>query len=265
MPPTHLMEGIESAHAFRAAHPSTGVVVLSQHTDEAYALALFEGGSAGVGYLLKDRIGDLEDLVHALREVCAGGSVVDPQIVDALVRRRSRGVASPLAALSPRELAHGIHPQVLSDNGLVAAVESRTTRFPIDQTIEADEAVRAQRFAADVETVAFYTIREALANVVKHADASRAGVSMTLTPTGLRVDVTDDGIGFDPASPASSPAERTGLANIRDRVAAIGGHVHLDSSPRRGTHLVVELPLEERPDTTPERPTAPAPIEPARA
>jgi len=104
MPPRHQMEGIEAAHAILASHPSTGVVVLSQHTDESYALALFANGSAGVGYLLKDRVGDLEDLVHALREVCAGGSVVDPQIVDALVRRRSQGVASPLAALSPREL-----------------------------------------------------------------------------------------------------------------------------------------------------------------
>jgi DNA-binding NarL/FixJ family response regulator len=105
MPPGHHMEGIEAARAIRAAHPETGVVVLSQHADESYALALFAEGSAGLGYLLKDRIGDLEDLVHALREVCAGGSVIDPQIVDTLVRRRSRaGGASPLAALTPREL-----------------------------------------------------------------------------------------------------------------------------------------------------------------
>ena len=105
MPPGHHMEGIEAAHAIRAASPDTGVVVLSQHADESYALALFDDGSAGLGYLLKDRIGDLEDLVHALREVRAGGSVIDPQIVDTLVRRRSAaGAASPLAALSPREL-----------------------------------------------------------------------------------------------------------------------------------------------------------------
>ena len=105
MPPGHHMEGIEAAHAIRAASATTGVVVLSQHADESYALALFDDGSAGLGYLLKDRIGDLEDLVHALREVRAGGSVIDPQIVDTLVRRRSAaGAASPLAALSPREL-----------------------------------------------------------------------------------------------------------------------------------------------------------------
>lgn len=105
MPPGHHIEGIEAARAIRTAHPDTGVVVLSQHADESYALALFADGSAGLGYLLKDRIGDLEDLVHALREVRAGGSVIDPQIVDTLVRRRSAaGESSPLAALSPREL-----------------------------------------------------------------------------------------------------------------------------------------------------------------
>jgi DNA-binding NarL/FixJ family response regulator len=104
MPPSHQMEGIEAAHAIRAAHPRTGVVVLSQHTDEGYALALFERGSAGLGYLLKDRIGDLEDLVHALTEVRGGGSVIDPQIVDTLVRRRTRDESGPLSALSPREL-----------------------------------------------------------------------------------------------------------------------------------------------------------------
>ncbi|WP_241983723.1 MULTISPECIES: response regulator transcription factor [unclassified Cryobacterium] len=104
MPPGHHMEGIEAAHAIRASSAETGVVVLSQHADESYALTLFSNGSAGLGYLLKDRVGDLEDLVHALREVCAGGSVIDPQIVDTLVRRRSAGESSLLGALSPREL-----------------------------------------------------------------------------------------------------------------------------------------------------------------
>jgi DNA-binding NarL/FixJ family response regulator len=104
MPPSHHMEGIEAAHEIRAQHPGTGVVVLSQHTDDSYAMALFADGSAGLGYLLKDRVGDLEDLVHALREVRAGGSVIDPAIVDALVRRRRSDASSPLAALTAREL-----------------------------------------------------------------------------------------------------------------------------------------------------------------
>ena len=104
MPPGHHMEGIDAAHAIRSTHPGTGVVVLSQHTDDSYAMALFADGSAGLGYLLKDRVGDLEDLVHALREVRAGGSVIDPAIVDALVRRRRQDASSPLTALTTREL-----------------------------------------------------------------------------------------------------------------------------------------------------------------
>ena len=104
MPPGHHMEGIDAAHAIRAAHPKIGVAVLSQHTDESYALALFRDGTAGLAYLLKDRLGDLEDLIRALREVVAGGSVIDPPVVEALVARRSRTADSPLGALTPREL-----------------------------------------------------------------------------------------------------------------------------------------------------------------
>jgi DNA-binding NarL/FixJ family response regulator len=77
---------------------------LSQHTDESYALALFRDGTAGFAYLLKDRLGDLEDLIRALRAVAAGGSVIDPEVVDALVARRSRSARSPLGTLTPREL-----------------------------------------------------------------------------------------------------------------------------------------------------------------
>ena len=84
----------DAAHAIRATHPSVGVVVLSQHTDETYALALFRDGTARLAYLLKDRLGDLDDLIRALREVVAGGSVIDPAVVDSLVARRSRTASS---------------------------------------------------------------------------------------------------------------------------------------------------------------------------
>ena len=104
MPPGHHMEGIEAARAIRAEHPKIGVVVLSQHTDESYARALFNDGSAGLAYLLKDRVGDLEDLVRALNEVASGGSVVDPLIIDTLVARQQTRASSPLASLTPREL-----------------------------------------------------------------------------------------------------------------------------------------------------------------
>ena len=104
MPPSHHMEGIAAARAIRTEHPDIGVVVLSQHTDESYARALFSDGSAGLAYLLKDRVGDLEDLVSALHEVASGGSVVDPLIIDTLVARQQTRASSPLASLTPREL-----------------------------------------------------------------------------------------------------------------------------------------------------------------
>jgi len=104
MPPGHHMEGIEAAHAIRRDHPGIGVVVLSQHTDEVYAFALLRDGTGGLAYLLKDRLGDVEDLIRALREVSRGGSVIDPVVVEGLVGRRTRTARSPLAALTTREL-----------------------------------------------------------------------------------------------------------------------------------------------------------------
>jgi len=104
MPPGHRTEGIEAAHAIRASHPQVGVVVLSQHADEAYAFQLFRHGTAGLAYLLKERVGDLEELLRALKEVVAGRSVIDSQIVELLVAHRARVADSPVSRLSPREL-----------------------------------------------------------------------------------------------------------------------------------------------------------------
>jgi DNA-binding NarL/FixJ family response regulator/signal transduction histidine kinase len=104
MPPGHHMEGIAAARTIRAEHPGVGVVVLSQHTDESYALELFRDGTSGLAYLLKDRLGDVDDLVHAVQEVAAGGSVVDPVVVEALVNRHTRAAASALSVLTAREL-----------------------------------------------------------------------------------------------------------------------------------------------------------------
>lgn len=104
MPPTHGTEGIEVAREIRRRHPEIGVVILSQHADEGYVIELLRDGVAGYGYLLKERVGDRDELVRALRETAAGGSVVDPVLVEALVRRRSAESASPLRDLTPREL-----------------------------------------------------------------------------------------------------------------------------------------------------------------
>jgi DNA-binding NarL/FixJ family response regulator len=103
MPPGHRMEGIKAAHAIRAAHPGVGVVVLSQYSDSLYAFELFRDGTSGLAYLLKDRIGDRFELVRALEAVIAGGSMIDPVIVERLLARRRTLAPSPLESLTPRE------------------------------------------------------------------------------------------------------------------------------------------------------------------
>jgi len=91
MPPNFQLEGIDCAHAIREKHPGTGVVVLSAHDDEAYAIALLGKGQSGLAYLLKDRIAQGDELVRAIREVDAGGSAVDPVIAERLSGRRETG------------------------------------------------------------------------------------------------------------------------------------------------------------------------------
>jgi DNA-binding NarL/FixJ family response regulator len=103
MPPTHSMEGIEAAHVIKSELPDIGVVVLSQHEDEGYVWALLESGVAGYGYLHKVRVGDVDQLVRALREVAAGGSVLDPRILETLLDRRSKKPGSALSELTPGE------------------------------------------------------------------------------------------------------------------------------------------------------------------
>jgi DNA-binding NarL/FixJ family response regulator len=103
MPPTFTDEGIVAARQIRAAHPGVGVVVLSQYVEEEYAYELLRDGAAGVGYLLKERVAEVDELVHALKEVAHGGSVLDPKVVEALITRSATQQASPLAALTQRE------------------------------------------------------------------------------------------------------------------------------------------------------------------
>jgi DNA-binding NarL/FixJ family response regulator len=103
MPPTWSDEGIRLATQLRESHPEVGVVVLSQFSEPGYVLALFEAGSDGRGYLLKDRISDRLVLLSAIRSVAAGGSTVDPKVVDVLVAARARAAHSAVAQLTPRE------------------------------------------------------------------------------------------------------------------------------------------------------------------
>jgi DNA-binding NarL/FixJ family response regulator len=103
MPPTDTDEGIRAAKELRERAPRTGVVVLSQHDEAEYALALLEEGSERRAYLLKERVSDPDQLIDAIKEVARGGSVIDPKVVESLVTARRRSASSPLAALTPRE------------------------------------------------------------------------------------------------------------------------------------------------------------------
>ncbi len=103
MPPTGTDEGIRVAARLRSERPGCGVVVLSQHAEAAYALALLAEGSAGRAYLLKERVADLDELLGAVREVAAGGSRIDPQVVEQLVAGRRGAGGSDLDRLTPRE------------------------------------------------------------------------------------------------------------------------------------------------------------------
>ena len=103
MPPTGTDEGIQAASWLREHYPSTGVVVLSQYVAPKYAVALLEHGSAGRAYLLKERVGSVDELARAIRTVAAGGSVIDHMVVDELVKARSQEHSSGMSLLTARE------------------------------------------------------------------------------------------------------------------------------------------------------------------
>jgi DNA-binding NarL/FixJ family response regulator len=103
MPPSFTTEGIEAAKQIRASHPGIGVVVLSQYVEEDYAFELLSHGVAGLGYLLKERVAEIGELVRALHEVARGGSALDPKVVEGLLRRGTSSTRSPLLGLTERE------------------------------------------------------------------------------------------------------------------------------------------------------------------
>jgi signal transduction histidine kinase len=141
-----------------------------------------------------------------------------------------------------RELAHSIRPAVLSDRGLLDAVEAQATRLPLPVVIEAEPALRGVRFAGQIEDAAWYGVAEALTNALKHADARRIVVVLAQRDGHLVAEVGDDGRGFNTAEAAGF-----GLAGLTDRVAALGGLFKVDSAPGEGTRVRIELPLHETP------------------
>jgi DNA-binding NarL/FixJ family response regulator len=156
MTPTHQMEGIQAAHEIRSRHPEVGVVVLSQYVSSLYAFELFRDGTSGLAYLLKDRVGELDELLRALREVATGGSVVDPKVVEGLLGRRQEPARSLLETLSSREMevlsemAQGKSNAAISDSLYVSpsAVEKHINAIFAKLMLSSEDGAQHRRVAA---------------------------------------------------------------------------------------------------------------------
>jgi len=176
--------------------------------------------------------GAQQRLVHAIIALKLTQRAVDedPERVKALLAEALSHAEQGNEDL--RELAHGILPSVLTRGGLRSGVDSIVSR--LDLPVDVD--VTRTRLPPDIEASAYFVVAEALTNIVKHARAKSAQVVAVLDDDRLRLEVHDDGIG------AANP-EGPGLTGIADRVAALGGSLHIDSPPKMGTVLVAEVPL----------------------
>src|SRR6266540_3186071 len=204
-----------------------------------------EGERARVARDLHDEIGqDLTSVLLGLRlvETSLGGEPPDVEGARKHSAELRELVTDALGDV--RRLAFELRPTVLDDVGLLAAVQRLAAdvaaRHGLTYRVEVDGLGKAERLPAEVETVAYRVIQEAVTNVVRHARAASVRVVVTRSAGGLRVSVTDDGVGFDPAGVGSGSL---GLSGMLERAALVGGAVSLTAAPRAGTTVVLEVPL----------------------
>jgi DNA-binding NarL/FixJ family response regulator len=153
MPPTNTDDGFQAAMTIREQHPRTGVLLLSQYVDERYAADLIGGDAEGVGYLLKERIGDLDAFADAVRRVGEGGSVLDPEVVVRILDRKRRD--DPLESLSPRErevlelIAEGRSNHAIAERLVVSrsAIEKHVTQIFEKLGVQRDGTAHARVLA----------------------------------------------------------------------------------------------------------------------
>jgi signal transduction histidine kinase len=157
-----------------------------------------------------------------------------PAAVKELAAAIKDGLRTALADL--RDLARGIYPPLLADQGLVPALQAQARKATLDVEIDADGI---GRYPHDTEAAVYFCTLEALQNITKYADASRAMVGLSCSGGSLRFTVTDDGTGFDTAATRNG----TGLQGMTDRLAALGGALHISSQPGHGTTLTGQLPV----------------------
>jgi len=155
----------------------------------------------------------------------------DPDRAAELVARARE--EAELAVKDLRDLARGIHPAVLSDLGLAAALDALASRAPIPVAVR---GVPSEPLPEPVEAAAYFVIAEALTNVAKYAHASECTVSLAVDDGRLQVEIRDDGVG------GADPSAGSGLLGLRDRVEALDGRLEVESAPGDGTAVIVELP-----------------------
>jgi signal transduction histidine kinase len=177
----------------------------------------------------QQRLVSLSVRLRLLARRLAPGSEAERLLADA-----RNELAASLQEL--RDLAHGIHPAVLSDRGLAAALEGLTARapLPVELLVELN-----RRPPEPVEVAAYYLVSEALTNILKHSGATSAGVSVARRGTQLVVEVADDGAG------GADPVTGFGLRGLTDRIEALGGLLEVSSSAGAGTTLRAEIPLAQ--------------------
>jgi len=158
-----------------------------------------------------------------------------------------------------RALMSGLRPPVLEERGLMPALREAVTRFGIEQGVETDLVGTLPRpMSSDLETLAYRVVQEALTNAAKHARAGRVVISVETTATSLRVEVEDDGRGFDSAMTREFLRQgRVGLASMRERVELANGTFVIRSSPGRGTSIVATLPVDTPAETRVGSPSLP--------
>jgi signal transduction histidine kinase len=156
----------------------------------------------------------------------------DPRLTD-LLGRLAGVLEAGLSEL--RDLAHGIHPAVLSDRGLRAAVDALAARSPVPVSVSGD---LEERPVPAVESALYFAVAEALTNVVKYSSAGQASITISGTHDQAEVEVRDDGLG------GADPASGSGLRGLVDRLGALGGHLHVESPHGAGTTLRAIVPLD---------------------
>ena len=169
----------------------------------------------------------------------------DPAAADGLAGMQ-RDLATTLRDV--REIAYAIHPPVLSDRGLLEAIEAQSSRLALPMAVRADPGLRGVRFGAQIEATAWYVLAEALSNVVKHAGASEVEVSLERLDGALGLVIRDDGCGFDPGRPRG-----LGLTGLSDRLDTVGGALTINSGAGLGTAVCVHIPVGRDTELSPEQ------------